>query len=118
MRQTLREISRVKQTGSLRRRWWTSAEMDVYVWQDELGHVQSFEICYDKPHSEHALRWHDEHGFSHARIDDGEAHAMMHRTPIAVPDGTYSLETIAAKLECAGAYIEPIVYRQVMRQLY
>lgn len=118
MSQTLREIASVKQTSALRRRWWNSDDMDLYVWQDAQGKVCSFELCYGKPRDERSLRWHAEHGFSHARIDDGEAHAFDHRTPIAVPDGQYALDLIAARFEAAGAGIEPAVYRQLLRELY
>ena len=118
MDQTLREIAGVKQTSELRRRWWNSRDMDVYVWQDGSGKVHSFEICYGKPRNERALRWQTEQGFSHARIDDGEAHAFDHQTPIATPDGHYSLESIAQRFEAAGAEIESAVYRQLMRQLF
>jgi hypothetical protein len=118
MDQTLREIAGVKQTCALRRRWWNSKRMDVYVWQDDRGNVHSFEICYGKPRNERALRWQAEQGFSHARIDDGEAHAFDHQTPIAVPDGDFSRELIAQRFEAAGAEIEPAVYRQLMRQLF
>ena len=118
MSQTLREIAGVKQTSELRRRWWNSKDMDLYVWQDPHGKVQSFELCYGKPRDEHSLRWHVEHGFSHARIDDGEAHAFDHRTPIAVPDAHFALDLIVVRFEAAGAEIDPTVYRQLLRELY
>ena len=80
--------------------------------------MQSFEICYDKPRNERSLHWQAEQGFSHARIDDGEAHAFDHQTPIALPDGHYSLDRIAERFETAGAEVEPAVYQQVMRRLF
>ena len=118
MGETLREIAGVKQTGELHRRWWTCDAMDVYVWQDDIGQVCSFEICYGKPRNERSLRWHIDSGLAHARIDDGEAHAFDHRTPIAVPEADYSLPGIAASFEVSAATLEPAVYRQVLRHLY
>ena len=118
MKQPLREIAGVKQTGDLRRRWWTSPDMDVYVWQDEAGKVCSFEICYGKPRNERSLRWHETHGFAHARIDDGEAHPFDHQTPIAIPDSHYSPSLVAASFEAAAAEVEPAVYRQLLRHLF
>jgi hypothetical protein len=111
----LREIAHVKQTSAqLRRRWWTSPSMDLYVWQEPNARIAAFELCYDKPHDEHSLRWDAAHGYRHSRIDDGEATAFDQQTPMAVADGHYRLEDIALRFESAAAEVEPVVFRTVL----
>ncbi|HQL10597.1 MAG TPA: hypothetical protein PLE35_13410, partial [Lentisphaeria bacterium] len=62
----LREIRKTRQhPGEPRRRWFHSQEQDLYVWQTENGEITAFQLCYDKPHDEHALYWRLDRGFSH-----------------------------------------------------
>jgi hypothetical protein len=118
-RSHLREIPGVRQhAGEPRRRWFSCASTDLYVWEDEQGCFVSFELCYDKPHDEHALRCHLAIGFDHSRIDDGEKSPGKNHTPIIVPDGRFDLMEIALKFEAAAAGIDSQVYRFVLGKLY
>jgi hypothetical protein len=54
------------------RRWFRSADFDLFVWVDESGAPTGFQLCYDKPRAEHALTWTPELGFLHTAVDDGE----------------------------------------------
>ncbi|MEM7404020.1 MAG: hypothetical protein AAF458_01950 [Pseudomonadota bacterium] len=114
MSHQLREIPKVKQSaGSPLRRWWTSDSMDLYVWQGIGRELTGFEICYGKPHDEHSLRWSPDEGFRHHRIDDGEETAFDHRTPIAVPDGDYTLDDIAVLFEHCATEIDSDIFVMV-----
>lgn len=118
MSEHLREIPKVKQSAEGRlRRWWTSDSMDLYVWQAAGRELAGFEICYGKPHDEHSLRWNPDDGFRHHRIDDGEETAFDHQTPIAVPDGHYALEDIAALFDDCAREIDSDIYVMVSAML-
>lgn len=65
MKNSLREISRVRQVpGESCRRWFSSDTLDLVVWLADgndnasaAGTVLGFQLCYDKLHAEHALTW-------------------------------------------------------------
>jgi hypothetical protein len=118
-RRRLREIRAVRQHAEEpRRRWFACDSTDLFVWQDADGRPLAFELCYDKPHDEHALRFRREAGFVHTRIDDGEASPLKNATPITVPDGQFDLTEIALKFELVAARIDPAVYRFVLGALH
>ena len=69
----LREIVDVRQVpGEPKRRWFFSDDIDLIVWLDDSGAPVSFQLCYDKLQSEHALTWEPESGFVHLAVDGGE----------------------------------------------
>ena len=115
----LREIPRVRQDGpaEVRRRWFNAETADLYLWESADG-LRGFEFCYGKPNHEHALIWSATEGLRHARIDDGEAHAFEHCSPIAVADGAYDADTVALELERLGANLEPPTFRAVLRLIH
>ena len=114
----LREIPRIRQhADEPQRRWFSCANADLYVWAKGDAYL-AFEFCYDKPHDEHSLRWKRESGFSHTRVDDGEASPISNRTPILVPNGLVDLRTIALEFESVAAQLDPRVFRFVLTALY
>ena len=69
----MREMHHVRQIpGENRRRWFTSADMDLIVWLNNADKPMAFELCYDKQDAEHAITWHSTAGFRHMAVDDGE----------------------------------------------
>ena len=118
-RSRLREVHDIRQhKGERRRRWFSCAAADLYVWQDDNGDLSSFELCYDKPRDEHALRWSEDAGFSHTRIDDGESSPLKNYTPIVVPDGRFDPTEIALTFEAIASAIDSRVYRFVLGKLH
>lgn len=86
----LREILPTSQhPGEPLRRWFYSADFDLYVWQGEAGDILAFQLCYDKGRGEHALYWKRDKGFSHLRVRDGEGSGLSSETPILVADGVF-----------------------------
>ncbi len=67
---------------------------DLIVWTGQNGSVSGFQLCYDKYTKERALTWTEENGYSHERIDDGEANPSKNLTPILVPDGICPIQKI------------------------
>ncbi len=103
---TLREISPVQQSpGTGLRRWFTSSEMDLFVWVDGGGSLLGFQFSYDKQHGERALAWNAQGGFSHDRVDDGEGEpgAKHKGTPVMRDGGRADVGRIAGLLTDSGA---------------
>jgi len=93
----LREIVPTSQhPGEPRRRWFYSADFDLYVWQDEAGDILAFQLCYDKGRGEHAFYWKRNKGFSHLRVQDGEDSGLSSETPILVADGLFDAAPVLA----------------------
>ncbi len=117
-RRRLREIRAVRQEAdSPRRRWFTCASADLYLWQDENG-LASFEFCWDKPIGERLLRWQRGGATLHTRVDDGEDDARANRTPLLDGGLAYDAEAAALAFERVGADIEPAVYRLLLGVLH
>jgi hypothetical protein len=78
-----------------RRRWFRSANEDLIVWYAHNGSIVGFQFCYDRRGTERALTWKKDQGYSHDRVDDGEAVGLAHkRTPILVADGEFNADTV------------------------
>ena len=77
-------MKKVRQApGEPRRRWFSSADLDLIVWLEETGAVRGFQLCYGGPDDERALTWKAPGSYSHAALDDGEDRSFRHKaTPI------------------------------------
>ena len=95
----LREIADVRQIeGEPLRRWFTDEHFDLVIWTNETRDIVGFQLCYDKAHSERALTWRVDSGFSHNAVDDGEGREGRYKaTPILVADGIFDTAIVAAK---------------------
>jgi hypothetical protein len=92
----LREIPATSQRpGEALRRWFYSAEIDLYIWQDAAGEIVAFQLCYDKCRNEHALSWKRESGFSHRRVDDGES-TLANNVPILLAADVFEAAPVLA----------------------
>lgn len=85
----LHEISTARQiSGEPKRRWFTSPNIDLFVWVNDHDAPTGFQLCYDKQHREHALTWTEASGFSHMAVDGGESRPARHKgAPILVANG-------------------------------
>ena len=93
----LKEISNTTQRpGEPKRRWFHSPEQDLYLWQNESGEIVGFQLCYSKPYNERALYWTGDSGFSHYRVDAGEATVLSKNTPLLSRDRFFDSEVILA----------------------
>ena len=101
----LREIVNVKQLkDEPRRRWFSSASLDLFIWYDDDDSIIQFQVCYDKGPKERALTWHHERGLMHHTVDDGENRTFrMKGSPIMINDSDFDVESIVTKFrELAG----------------
>lgn len=99
----LREILNIKQhPDEPFRRWFHCQEQDLYIWQDSVSEITAFQLCYNKPHNEHAIYWRKDRGYSHLRVDNGDNLAPSSQTPLLVADGLFNPETLIHRFEHLG----------------
>ena len=113
----LREISPVQQSpGAGLRRWFTSSEMDLFVWEGDDGTLLGFQFSYDKQLGERALAWNAQAGFSHDRVDDGEGApgAKYKGTPVMRDGGAADVGRIAALLEENGTALPADLFKALV----
>ena len=115
----LREIVQVRQiSGEGPRRWFNSHEFDLFVWCDDSGNVNAFQLYYDKPRSEHALVWKRRIGSSHFAVDDGEGRPFRHKgSPILVTDGQFDVTRVADRLASARGHVPQGILDFVLTQM-
>jgi hypothetical protein len=84
--------------GEPRKRWFEDNYFDLLVWQNELGQIVEFQLCYDKHHNQRSLIWNEQIGYVHNKVDDGENKPGKYKaSPILVDDVVFDFETIAEK---------------------
>lgn len=107
----LRELGETRQEpGGRRRRWFASPRCDLVVWINDDESLWGFQLCYDKPATEHALTWIREAGFSHMAVDTGGANGHGKGTPFLVQDGVYDAGYIRTVFERESGEV-PLEYR-------
>jgi hypothetical protein len=81
------------------------------VWFSGDGSIWGFQLCYGRDKRERGLTWRSGHGYSHARVDDGEGPGLDYkRTPILAEDGTFDADRVLRVfLESAAALPKFIV---------
>jgi hypothetical protein len=101
----LREIQARQLAGEPGRRWFTSPDIDLFVWLGDDGKPTGFQLCYDKQRREHALTWTQAAGFTHMGVDGGESRPGRYKgTPILVANGAIDFGSILEQLRSqAGA---------------
>ena len=115
---SLREIVASSQhQGESQRRWFTSAEQDLYVWQGDEGEIVAFQLCYDKSRNEHALYWRSDRGYAHLRVDDGEASSFSSETPILLADGACDIAAVRRRFLALADALPDDVCRCVLARL-
>ena len=86
-----------------RRRWFRSPNEDLIVWFDSDDSILGFQLCYDRQGTERALSWKAGRGYSHEKVDDGEAVGLAHkRTPILVADGVFDSKVVLERFLAAA----------------
>lgn len=111
----LQELKDVRQIpGEMRRRWFSSRDMDLIVWFDHDDRPVSFELCYDKRSSEKALRW-SPSGFTHSVVDDGENRPGRYKsTPVLRESGLFEAARVINQLDSECRQLPDEIVRFVM----
>ena len=115
----LQEIHDIRQIeGEPRRRWFTSPELDIYIWYDDKDNVNQFQICYDKGPGEQALTWSREGSIVHHSVDDGESGIYrMKSTPVITGDTGYDPARIAGLIRQHGGKLEHDLYEFILNRI-
>ena len=114
----LHEIRKTRQhPGEPHRRWFHSQEQDLYIWQDNNRKIVAFQLCYNKPHNEHALYWRHDRGFSHLQVDDGEGMASTSQAPILLADGVFDAESVTQRFRTLAMEIPSTIAAFVVERL-
>ncbi len=94
----MKELINVRQIpGEPKRRWFSSADFDLIVWESDAQDMLGFELCYDKHHNERSLAWNKSSGFRHMAVDDGEQQPGRYKaSPVLVPNGVFDVTRILA----------------------
>jgi hypothetical protein len=120
IRRMLAEFKRVKQEGgATRRRWFQDDVMELIVWYGDGAGPEGFQICYPGPgREEHALTWLPGSGFSHARVDTGDARPDKNMTPILVKAGAVPWPQVEVAFAERSAELEPAIRDFVSLRLH
>ena len=103
----LREITTLRSRCDHRRRWFSDADMDLFVWFRNQVPVQ-FQLAFNKQYQEHAISWDTDHGFHHSKIDNGEGRPARYKmTPILVDDGDFDCMRLARHFLAQSEYLDP-----------
>ena len=98
------------------RRWFSDRDFDLIVWYDQ-DEIIGFQLCYDKTYEERAITWNKKGGFSHNKIDDGEAPFSYKMTPVLVQDGAFNKNAIAARFKRAAERVDKSIFTFVYNKL-
>ena len=98
------EVPHVRQVpGDARRRWFTDEHFDLMVWYHADESIHGFELSYDKPGHEKALRWFDNVGLSLYAVDTGEQNPAYNRSPIlSQTEGRSEMKRVLASFKKSG----------------
>jgi hypothetical protein len=87
--------------------WFNDHDNDLFIWLDQNENPTGFQFCYDKSFDEHSINWQQQKGFSHARIDAGEACSSRYKMiPIMLPDGVFKYRQVAELFRSISAHID------------
>ncbi|NOZ11566.1 MAG: hypothetical protein GXP09_11060 [Gammaproteobacteria bacterium] len=109
--------STINHSESSRRRWFSNANMDLFLWQGKADEVLGFQFCYDKNHQERMFSWFTDTGYQHCHIDDGEASPKRNMSPILLANANPYDQDLVSRF-CANAVnIDPRIASCVAQHL-
>lgn len=88
--------------GGARRRWFCSANMDLFLWQGETNEILGFQFCYDKDYQQRMFSWFADSGYQHCHIDNGEASPKRNMSPILLANAAPYNHDLISRF-CASA---------------
>jgi hypothetical protein len=115
----LKEHDNVRQIeGEPRRRWFSDDYIDLVVWSDDDGLPIGFQLCYDKYRNERALTWHQDRGWRHDRVSDGEDRfGSPKQSPVLVADGVCDYTALMQSIGSRCSEIEAEVVQFVLQKI-
>jgi hypothetical protein len=115
----LTEIVNISDTSpGLRRRWFTDADMDLYVWYDRHQQLVEFQLCYDKRGNEQALAWDSESGLSHHLVNTGDARPdTINQTALLQEETVPDISRVKALFTQTGQTLEHNLFEFILARL-
>ena len=111
----LREIRGLEQRNLRRvKRWFQDDYFDVFVWQDRLGAILEFQLCYRRDtRDERVLDWRRGRGFQHLKAESPHAadSFLEDDTWALCPDGVMPYATLRQRYDAAAVGLPPEVAR-------
>jgi hypothetical protein len=105
--------------GEPRRRCFTDADSDLFVWYDNDDRIIQFQFCYDKGPTEKAFTWSLTQGVVHQGVDDGAGSGSftMKGTPILTGNRPLDIRPLIRLFQEHGRKLEHDLYEFVMEQM-
>jgi hypothetical protein len=101
-----------------RRRWFESDDEDLIVWFGGDGSIVGFQLCYDRTRAERALTWDQSEGYSHMRVDDGEAIGKVRKSsPVLFPDGAFDAGAMLKRFQSVAGEVPDDIAAFVSRKI-
>jgi hypothetical protein len=81
-----------------RRRWFSDGDLELIIWLDKKSRIVGFQLCYEVGKQLKALTWHENDGFLHSGVDDGDNRPGRSKaTPVLIPDATFDKGNIGKR---------------------
>jgi hypothetical protein len=113
----LREIGNVRQRpGQPACRWFNDELLDLFVWHDESGRINGFQLCFNKDTTEHALTYSESDGYLLNDVQPEESSLDM-GSPVLAHSTALPFPRLLALLAERGAGIDSRVLQYVMEKL-
>lgn len=115
----LTEIVNLSDTSpGLKRRWFTDADIDLYVWYDRHNRLVEFQLCYDKRGEERVLAWDSETGLSHYHVNTGETRPdNIKQTALMLEDTIPDIGRVKAQFTQSGQTLEHNMFEFILVRL-
>ena len=105
------------QDGKLKKRWFYSDEVDLFMWTDQEGEFVDFQLSYDKSRVEKVLRWSVKSGFTHCVIDSGDLSPESNMSPLFLPMCECPDESIIKMFDEVSKNIDKTVFNFVKQKM-
>lgn len=115
----LKEYAGTRQIkGEPERRWFSTPELDLIVWVNEMKQPFAFQFCYDKLGREHALTWEPDSGYHLAAVDSGEERGLHHKgSPTLNSDESFDRDRVAGLFAAAAGELPAPITKLVAQVL-
>jgi hypothetical protein len=113
----IEEVTTGQRRDDPRRRWFADDYFDLIVWINDGSDITGFQLCYDRGRTERAITWTSDGGYSHNRIDEGEANPAKNQSPILLSDGPFPADEVIERFEEASRAIDQRISRFILKKL-
>ena len=114
----LTEITNTRQNrDEPRRRWFTSNDLDLFVWYDSEDAIIQFQLCYNKGENEQALTWQREAGLTHHFVDDGEGGIYRMKSTVLIDGDLSDTGNVRQAYIDAGRELDQDLYTFVLDRI-